>query len=163
MCKNKSLFLQFVCRYSLFFSPGQDQLLGRAGQENIGPRISPLHEFWIAGLDSSTWIGWYGWAKSLVSRAILVYVCDMYRHWNVHKKWKIRFVDIENHKSNCQIAYHTSAFFRVWSAEMNITCTNIDYIINSWQLKWHMSCDMWFPTMWHFDKCRLRRACTASF
>ena len=21
---------------------------------------------------------------------------------------------------------------------------------------------MWFPTMWHFDKCRLRRACAAS-
>ena len=27
----------------------------------------------------------------------------------------------------------------------------------------NMSCDMWFPTMWHFDKCRLRRACSASF
>ena len=27
----------------------------------------------------------------------------------------------------------------------------------------YLSCDMWFPTMWHFDKCRLRRACTASF
>ena len=26
-----------------------------------------------------------------------------------------------------------------------------------------MSHDMWFPTMWHFDKCRLRQACTASF
>ena len=23
--------------------------------------------------------------------------------------------------------------------------------------------DMWLPTMWHFDKCRLRRACAASF
>ena len=26
-----------------------------------------------------------------------------------------------------------------------------------------MSCDMWFPTMWHFDRCRLRRACASSF
>ena len=26
-----------------------------------------------------------------------------------------------------------------------------------------MSRDMWFPTMWHFDKCRLRRAWPASF
>ena len=25
-----------------------------------------------------------------------------------------------------------------------------------------MSRDMWFPTMWHFDKCWLRRACAAS-
>ena len=25
-----------------------------------------------------------------------------------------------------------------------------------------MSRDMWFPTMWHFDKCRLRHACAAS-
>ena len=26
----------------------------------------------------------------------------------------------------------------------------------------YMSRDMRFPTMWHFDKCRLRRACAAS-
>ena len=26
-----------------------------------------------------------------------------------------------------------------------------------------MNRDMWFPTVWHFDKCRLRRACVASF
>ena len=31
------------------------------------------------------------------------------------------------------------------------------------QLIAHMSRDMWFPTMWHFDKCRLRRACAVSF
>ena len=48
-----SLFLLFFADIPCFF-PGRDQLLGRAGQENIGPRISPLHEFWIAGLDSST-------------------------------------------------------------------------------------------------------------
>ena len=27
----------------------------------------------------------------------------------------------------------------------------------------YLSRDMWFPTMWHFDKCRLRRACAAFF
>ena len=27
----------------------------------------------------------------------------------------------------------------------------------------HLSRDMWFPTMWHFDKSRLRWACAASF
>ena len=27
----------------------------------------------------------------------------------------------------------------------------------------NMSRDMRFPTMWHFDKCILRRACAASF
>ena len=27
----------------------------------------------------------------------------------------------------------------------------------------HMSHGMWFLTMWHFDKCRLRLACAASF
>ena len=52
-----SLFLHFLQIFPVF-SPGRDQLLGRAGQENISPgispRISPLHEFWIAGLDSST-------------------------------------------------------------------------------------------------------------
>ena len=26
-----------------------------------------------------------------------------------------------------------------------------------------LSWDMWFPTIWHFDKCRLRRACAAPF
>ena len=37
MCKNTPTYFIFtiVCRYSLFFSPGRDQLLGRAGQENI--------------------------------------------------------------------------------------------------------------------------------
>ena len=29
--------------------------------------------------------------------------------------------------------------------------------------KKEMRHDMRFPTMWHFDKCRLRRACAASF
>ena len=28
---------------------------------------------------------------------------------------------------------------------------------------WHMSHDMWFPTMWHFDMNRHRQACVASF
>ena len=27
----------------------------------------------------------------------------------------------------------------------------------------HMSLSMWFPTIRHFDKCRLIRACAASF
>ena len=56
MCKNKSTFFIFTMFLQIFpvFSTGRDQLLGRAGQENIGPRISPLHEFWIAVLDSST-------------------------------------------------------------------------------------------------------------
>ena len=27
----------------------------------------------------------------------------------------------------------------------------------------HLSRDMWFPTMWHFDNWRLRRACAAPF
>ena len=27
----------------------------------------------------------------------------------------------------------------------------------------NLSSDMWFPAMWHFDKCRLRLACAASF
>ena len=26
-----------------------------------------------------------------------------------------------------------------------------------------MSRDMWFPTIWYFDMCGLRRACAASF
>ena len=31
------------------------------------------------------------------------------------------------------------------------------------QTKMHLTLDMWFTTMWHFDKCRLRQACAASF
>ena len=27
----------------------------------------------------------------------------------------------------------------------------------------YLSRDMLFPTMWHYDKCRLRRVCAASF
>ena len=56
VCKNKSTFFIFFKFLQIFrfFSPGRDQLLGRAGQKSFGPRISPLLEFWIAGLDSST-------------------------------------------------------------------------------------------------------------
>ena len=54
---NSLYFLQLFCRYSLFFSPGRDQLQGRAGQKNISPgispNISPLLDFCIPGLDSS--------------------------------------------------------------------------------------------------------------
>ena len=63
ICKNRSTFFIFTFYLEIFsvFSLGRDQLLGRAGQENISPgispgispRISPLHEFWMAGLDSS--------------------------------------------------------------------------------------------------------------
>ena len=28
--------------------------------------------------------------------------------------------------------------------------------------EFHLSRDMWFPTMWHFDMCSLRRACAVS-
>ena len=27
----------------------------------------------------------------------------------------------------------------------------------------NLSCNMWLPTLWHFEKCRLRWACAASF
>ena len=51
MCKNTPTFFIFTLFLQIFpvFSPGRDQLLGRAGQGNI----SPPHEFWIAGLDRS--------------------------------------------------------------------------------------------------------------
>ena len=48
-----NFFLQIFCRYSLFVSPGRDQLLGKAAQKNVVPvsaqvsALSPLHEFWI--------------------------------------------------------------------------------------------------------------------
>ena len=54
-----SFFIYYNCFADIpgIFSPGRDQLLGRAGQKNISPgispRISPLHDFWIPGLDSS--------------------------------------------------------------------------------------------------------------
>ena len=57
-------FLQLFCRYSLFFSPGQDQLLGRAGQKNISPGISPgispLLDFGSQG-----WTALFDWADTL--------------------------------------------------------------------------------------------------
>ena len=71
----------------LFFSTGRDQLLGRVGQKNIGPgispRISPLNDFWVAGaaqpyLCPLSCFALYGWAKILVqvSKAIPVQVYD---------------------------------------------------------------------------------------
>ena len=71
-----SLFFTIVLQIFPVFSPGRDQLLGRVSLKNISPGnspgISPLLDFWIPGLDSSIWLGLYAWAKSLVSRAILV-------------------------------------------------------------------------------------------
>ena len=56
-CVHFLYFLQCFADIPFFFSPGRDQLLGRAGQKNISPgispRISPLFDFWIPGLDSS--------------------------------------------------------------------------------------------------------------
>ena len=31
------------------------------------------------------------------------------------------------------------------------------------ETRYKLSCDMWFPTMWYFDKCRHRQACAVSF
>ena len=56
-CARISLYFIICLQIFTVFSSGRDQLLGMAGQENICPRISPLHEIWIAGLDSSTIIG----------------------------------------------------------------------------------------------------------
>ena len=36
-------------------------------------------------------------------------------------------------------------------------------ILNNGRWTLQISYDMWFPNMWHFDKCRLRRACAAYF
>ena len=33
---------------------------------------------------------------------------------------------------------------------------------SSWEKNTRLSHDMWFPKIWHFDKCRLRWACAAS-
>ena len=40
-------------------------------------------------------------------------------------------------------------------------CCRLSFIQKMGQQK--LSRDMWFPTMWHFDKCRLRRVCAAFF
>ena len=33
----------------------------------------------------------------------------------------------------------------------------------TWNIKLYLSHNMWFPTMWYFDKCRLRWACAVYF
>ena len=56
MCKNKStffIFTSFLQIFPVFFSRARSTP-GDGGTGNIGPCISPLHEFWILGLDSST-------------------------------------------------------------------------------------------------------------
>ena len=42
--------------------------------------------------------------------------------------------------------------------------TNVwEQIMLSMLQAWKKKHIMWFPTMWHFDKCKLRQACAASF
>ena len=56
-------------------------------------------------------------------------------------------------------------------AERYITPNLVGWEIITYKLRngshhscmWNMSRDMWFPTMWYFDMCKLRRACEASF
>ena len=52
ICKNMATFFIFTFFADIlcFFSPGRDQLLGRAGQKNIGP-VSALYMSF----------GWQGW------------------------------------------------------------------------------------------------------
>ena len=78
---------------------------------------------------------------------------------------------------NCNPSISRQALYH-WATALSICCGNsleashwyeyhsicfhgeirkISYIIGQ------MSRDMWFPAMWHFDKCRLRRACAISF
>ena len=47
--------------------------------------------------------------------------------------------------------YHQDVFYRSSCSFISFDCLSGKY----------MSRDMWFPTMRHFDKCRLRRACAA--
>ena len=46
--------------------------------------------------------------------------------------------------------FKISQILNYWSQILKLVCLQ-------------MSRDMWIPTMWHFDTCRLRRACVASF
>ena len=40
---------------------------------------------------------------------------------------------------------------------------NVRVGFTPWNVQANMTHDVWFPTMWRFDKCRLWRACEASF
>ena len=45
-------------------------------------------------------------------------------------------------------------------AAINDNCRQLTYLL--YTLEAYLSRDTWFPTMWHFDKWRLRWACAAS-
>ena len=49
-----------------------------------------------------------------------------------------------------------------WFPQQVIRCISPDHHAKG-RFKLHLSLDMRFPTMWHFDKCRLRSAYAASF
>ena len=67
-----SLFVHF-CRYYLFFVSRARSTPGESGTGTYRPRISlrisPLHEFWIAGLDSSIRLGQKSSTKGNTSRS----------------------------------------------------------------------------------------------
>ena len=56
--------------------------------------------------------------------------------------------------------------WKVLSIQFNVICTinHTDSMLNIVTgIHYNLSRGMWFPTLWHFDKCWLRWACTASF
>ena len=55
-----------------------------------------------------------------------------------------------------QKAYGILAHFAHWLVML------LFWNVNIWFCYTKLSRDMWFQTKWHFDKCRLRRACAAS-
>ena len=93
--KNTSNFLIFTIVlqiFPVFFLQGRINSCGGHDRKIWAP-YQPFHEFWIAGLDSSIWLGRYGWAKSLLSRAILVYdkEADIVCLWTSKSVWLTLF------------------------------------------------------------------------
>ena len=96
ICKNTSTFFIFTIVLQIF--PGFfSRARSTAGEGGTGkyqpwyqPRISPLLDFWIPGLDSSIWLGWYAWAKSLVSSSLgpVVNILEIFSNANILKKNK---------------------------------------------------------------------------
>ena len=83
-------------------------------------------------------------------------------HWI--RAWSRRCLLFELRNCNCvhpmfregrNFRGHSTNVAECEAKSQEITITNCSY--------WYLSRGMRFPTMWHFDMCRLRRACAASY
>ena len=93
---------------------------------------------------------------------LLIFISRIYKTF---ERFKVRKIFIFQHFSCYELLQFHSQLSWAWKKFYNLRAYLkwAFFIRKIIKYTYNMSRDMWFPTMLHFDKCKLRRACGASF